>query len=138
MKLMLKARTINDEKIVHTTLQDGAVKVVQGTQAATLQPGEQAVLQTTNQQLSVHTVDVAQEIAWKSGYFEFDNEQLPTIMRQIARWYDVDISYGTINEKRRFGGRISRNLPLSRVLHILEVNGASFQLEGKSLHVTSK
>lgn len=127
-----------DEKNCHTTLQDGAVKVVQGTQTATLQPGEQAVLQTINRQLSVHAVDVAQEIAWKSGYFEFDNEQLPTIMRQIARWYDVDISYGTINEKRRFGGRISRNLPLSRVLHILEVNGASFQLEGKLLHVTSK
>lgn len=127
-----------EEGRVNTTLQEGAVRVKHGEAAKLLRPGQQAVLNTAGHSLAVQEVDVDQAIAWKTGFFEFDNEQLAVIMRQIARWYDVEVDYGEINDRKRFGGRISRNLPLSQVLRILEANGAVFRLEGKVLKVVSK
>jgi len=126
-----------EEGRVNTTLQEGAVRVKHGEAAKLLKPGQQAVLNTAGH-LAVQEVDVDQTIAWKTGFFEFDNEQLSVIMRQIARWYDVEVDYSEINDRKRFGGRISRNLPLSQVLRILEANGAVFRLEGKVLKVVSK
>lgn len=127
-----------EEGRVNTTLQTGAVRVKHGVSEKLLKPGQQAVLHTADHSLAVQEVDVAQAIAWKTGFFEFDNERLSVIMRQIARWYDVEVDYGEINDRKRFGGRISRNLPLSQVLRILEANGAIFRLEGKVLKVVSK
>ncbi|KAA2240382.1 DUF4974 domain-containing protein [Chitinophaga agrisoli] len=127
-----------DEQSLNTTLLEGAIRVQRGSLQQLLKPGQQAVLQYATGQLSVQQVDVQEAIAWKTGFFEFDNANMSVIMRQLSRWYDLEISYGPVNNNRLFGGRISRNLPLSDILHMLEANGAQFSLEGRKLKVTAE
>jgi ferric-dicitrate binding protein FerR (iron transport regulator) len=74
-------------------------------------------------------------MAWKNGWFEFDDTDIKTIMRQISRWYDVDIKYETKTDNEKYGGRISRNLNLSNILKMLENYGVHFRLERKTLTV---
>lgn len=118
-----------DEKAINTTLITGAVKV----NDQVLKPGQQASLDNANGCMYVYNADIQQVIAWKTGFFEFDNAKLADIMRQVSRWYDVDITYNKNIEPKLFGGRISRNLPLSEILHMLEANGAKFNMNGRSL-----
>jgi ferric-dicitrate binding protein FerR (iron transport regulator) len=120
-----------DEKSVNTTLVTGAVSV----NNHRLQPGQQAVLDPVTGTITVHPADVDQVIAWKTGFFEFDNAPLSDIMRQLSRWYDIDVNYTQAADSRLFGGRISRNLPLSDILHMLEANGPKFLLSGRKLIV---
>jgi ferric-dicitrate binding protein FerR (iron transport regulator) len=124
-----------DEYDIKTTLLEGAVKIKQGTSEATLAPGQQAVLNNSSNALSVHTTDVNQAIAWKTGFFEFANTDLATIMRQIARWYDVDVVFNNKHPSEQFFGRISRNLPMSDILRLLEENGLHFRVDGKKVVV---
>jgi ferric-dicitrate binding protein FerR (iron transport regulator) len=125
----------SDEKSVNTTLAAGAVNVQQGSVQQRLKPGQQAVLDPATGAITVRPVDVDQVIAWKTGFFEFDNAPLTDIMRQLSRWYDIDVTYNQTVDSRLFGGRISRSLPLSDILHMLEANGPKFLLTGRKLIV---
>jgi hypothetical protein len=80
--------------------------------------------------------DVDEATAWKSGRFEF-NGNIKGIMRQIARWYDVDVRFeGDISDKA-FGGAISRKANVSEVLKILELTGSvHFSIDGRTITVT--
>lgn len=127
-----------DEQSLNTTLLEGAVRMERGSQQQTLRPGQQAVLEYATGNMLVRPVDVDEVIAWKTGFFEFDNAGMNLIMRQLARWYDLEIAYGAEHSGRLYGGRISRNLPLSEILHMLEANGAQFSLEGRRLTVTAE
>lgn len=126
-----------EEKEIQTTLVSGSIRVARGTAEKIIAPGEQAFwADSAASGLSVrHAIDIQQVIAWKTGFFEFDNTDLPTIMRQIGRWYDVDIRYKRAPDDRTFGGRINRNLPLSQVLQLLEANGARFRVEDNEITV---
>ncbi|MBC6109750.1 FecR family protein [Pedobacter fastidiosus] len=127
-----------DEASTKTTLLEGSVKVeeLQSHQFKLIKPGQQVqLLKTGSSMLVNNNVDIDQIMAWKIGFFEFSNTDLPTIMRQIGRWYNVDVEFkGAINSEE-FGGRISKNLPLSKVLKLLETNGIKFKLEEKRLIV---
>jgi len=127
-----------DENSLNTTLLEGAVNMKQGSLQRQLKPGQQAVLDYSTGRMSVHPVDVNGVIAWKTGFFEFDNADITVIMRQLARWYDIEISYPNGPGSRLFGGRISRDLPLSGILRMLEANGAKFNLEGRRLTVIAE
>lgn len=120
-----------DEKTMNTTLVEGAVKV----KDVKLKPGQQARVEHATGTITVAPADVPQVIAWKTGFFEFDNADIEDILRQAARWYDVDVTYRGKPGDLRIGGRISRNLPLSELLKMLEANGAKFSLEGRNLIV---
>lgn len=124
-----------DENVIKTTLLEGAVKVNQGAALAFLEPGQQAVLNNMDNKLSVQNTDVNQAIAWKTGFFEFANTDLATIMRQIARWYDVEVVFLKKYPVEQFFGRINRNLPLSDILGLLEESGLHFRVEGKKVFV---
>jgi transmembrane sensor len=126
-----------DEKSINTTLIEGLVKVKQGEHEQRLRPGQQAVLDPATGNMVVRPADVDQVIAWKTGFFEFDNASLADILRQLSRWYDIDVSNNQTGNERLFGGRISRSLPLSDILHMLEANGPTFLLSGRKLTVTS-
>jgi ferric-dicitrate binding protein FerR (iron transport regulator) len=122
-----------EEGPVKTTLIEGSVRLstenslIGSELSLMLQPGQQAIL--NEDKFVVSRPDITQVVAWKNGRFEFDNTDLTTIMRQISRWYDVDISYKEKPSGKKFGGSISKNLPLSNVLKLLEENGVSFKLE---------
>jgi len=74
-------------------------------------------------------------IAWKNGLFQFDGEDITGIMRQIDRWYNVEVVFPDKVPVRHFEGKISRNAQLSDVLHILELSGVKFKVEGKKIIV---
>lgn len=125
-----------DEATVNTTLLQGAVLVKEGEGARLLKPEQQAVLHRESRVMTVQPADVKKVIAWKNGLFVFNNMALPAILREVARWYDVEIDYQAAPSKELYGGGISRNLHLSNVLGLLEANGYNhFRIEGKKVIV---
>ncbi|MFY0254059.1 FecR family protein [Chitinophaga sp. 30R24] len=123
-----------DEEEMRTTLVSGAVKVKQGSTEKYLKPGQQAAIDNNTGVMEVRKADISSVTAWKTGFFEFDNTNIYTIMRQLARWYDIEIDTKN-GDNKLYGGRINRNLPLSEMLSLLESSGAKFILEGKKLTV---
>lgn len=115
-----------DEDAVRTTLAEGAVKVSIGNEQVTLQPGRQA--QVTDRQIQVLRPDMAQVLAWKNGIFNFENSSLEEVMRQLSRWYDVEVVYKGRIPDRVFGGELQRSLPLSQVLEVLRDMKLNVQL----------
>ncbi|NIG57429.1 FecR family protein [Chitinophaga sp. Cy-1792] len=126
-----------DEKEQRTTLVSGSVKVKVGNTEKYLKPGQQVALDHTTGVATVQDADVQGVIAWKTGFFEFENTGLSVILRQLGRWYDLDIEDNFTNSTCRLGGRISRNLPLSEILPMLKSAGADFKIHGRTLTVTA-
>lgn len=127
-----------DEKGINTTLLEGKVKVLNKGGAALLRPGEQAVLQRGSGTLSVMPAQIGKVTAWKQGLFVFNKMDIESIMREVSRWYDVDIVYPVPfhTTGKLYGGGISRNMLLSDVLHFLEESGIHhFKIEGKKVIV---
>ncbi|WP_119079886.1 FecR family protein [Chitinophaga alhagiae] len=125
-----------DEATINTTLLEGAVKVKAGENVRLLQPEQEAVLDRQSRRVTVQQADVKKVMAWKNGLFVFNNMALPAILREVARWYDVDIVYQATPSSELYGGGISRNLHLSNVLHLLEASGYNhFKIEGKKIVV---
>ena len=123
----------DDENAERTTLEEGSVRFVHDGASVLLKPEEQSVLDELGGLKTLRNVNVAEITAWKNGYFHFDHSSLETTMRQIARWYDVDVEYAGNIPPQEFMGRIQRNLPLSAVLKGLENEHVHFTLEGRKL-----
>ncbi|MDP4286223.1 MAG: FecR domain-containing protein [Bacteroidota bacterium] len=124
-----------DEASVKTTLLEGSVNLTKGSAAITLKPGQQAQLGNSGNIKVIDNVDIDQVVAWKNGYFSFNRSDLQTVMRQLARWYDVEINYEGKIPERQFGGKIDRNSNLSEVLKILEESKVHFSIEEKKIIV---
>ena len=125
----------SEESEIKTTLLEGSVKVTNGSALGLLKPGKQAVVDNSGS-IKIADADIETDMAWKNGLFLFDNINIKTIMRQLSRWYDADISYeGNITNKN-FTAQISRNTNLSAVLKKLELTGEiHFKIEGKKVLV---
>ncbi|HEV3224853.1 MAG TPA: FecR family protein [Puia sp.] len=119
-----------DENAIQTTLLEGLVKVNHGNQSDLLDPGKKAVLRRDNSILTVGDANVNQAVAWKNGYFYFDRSDIKTIMRQVSRWYDLDIVYEAPVPDMQFSGKIERKLPLSGITRLLESSQIHFRIEG--------
>lgn len=127
----------DDEKIMRTTLLEGAVKVARGAKEKLLAPGQQArISAATGSMRVVDDVDTEKELSWKNGYFQFEDESLESIMRQVSRWYDVDVTYEGNSRGENFTGRLPRNSNASSVMKILALSGVKFRIEGKTIIVT--
>lgn len=122
-----------NEKAVTTTLLEGKVKVIQGSNSELLKPGQAANFDKISQSLSVAAANTEQAIAWKNGYFDFRDATLKAVMRQLSRWYDVEVQYQGEIPVRRFTGEAPRNLNLSDVLKILATSGIHFTIEDKQI-----
>jgi len=128
----------DDEALMKTTLLEGAVKVSSKTKSVFLQPEQQAKFAAGSNDLKITSdVDVDEETAWKTGWFRFNDADISTVMRQLSRWYDVEVSYSGSLPSDRFTGKISRNISLLKVLKILELSDVHFKIEGKKIIVTS-
>ena len=126
----------SDEPAEQTTLIDGSIRVTRDRQSALLKPAEQSALDAAGKLRITPDVDVQQVIAWKNGYFNFDHASLQTTMRQLARWYDIDVVYQGQIPEHEFQGKIQRSLLLSDVLRGLENDQVHFRLDGRKLIVT--
>lgn len=128
-----------EESTTRTTLLEGAVSVtatnIAGNAPLLLKPGQQAVVNGAN--IHVVPVDTEEETAWKNGRFSFNGEDFSSVMRMIARWYDVDITYEYDPGVLHIGGEVSRNRSLADVLKMLEVTGdVKFKINGRMITVT--
>lgn len=128
-----------DENSTRTTLLEGAVKVslVNGILSKVIKPGEEVL--NIQQQLQVRPANLKDAVAWKSGYFRFNNENLESIMRQVSRWYDVDVVYeGNRNElvALTFWGIVSKEKNVSEVLKMIErAEKVKFKINGRTITV---
>ena len=125
----------SNEPFMRTTLIEGSVKVNLRASSALLKPNEQALVKKGNTAINVSPADGQAAIAWKSGYFKLTNSEISDIMRQIARWYDIEVTYKGNVPSGTISGEVPRNLNLSEVLKVLELSDVRCKLEGKTLIV---
>ncbi|MBV7532892.1 FecR family protein [Chitinophaga sp. sic0106] len=123
-----------DEAGIKTTLISGAVKVNAGGRAAVLRPGQQAMVSGADK-ISISQADTTAILAWKRDAFYFQDADIPAVMRQLSRWYDVTIVYKGALPAKRFQGEIQRRLPLADVLEGLQASGLHFRVEGRNIIV---
>ena len=134
----------DDEPTVRVTLLEGSVKVNKGSNSLMIKPGEQAVLSrdpvaTGSRLITKGLVDPDEVMAWKNGLFDFENDDLPTVMRQLSRWYDADVEYVGEIPVKSISGQISRNVNISGVINMIEQTGrVQFKIEGKKVIVKAK
>jgi len=112
-----------DDRLMKTTLLQGSVKVsLYGKKRETvlLKPGQQSVL-TTSGTMKVSLADVEQAIGWKEGDFVFHSAPLDQIMKELGRWYDIEVNIANgVDRNQTYSGSISRSKPLSAVLIMLK------------------
>lgn len=122
----------DDETARAVTLLEGSIKVSTGSQSVMVSPGQQALLQQNGITINPKA-DVSQVMAWKNGYFVFNNADIPTVMKQLSRWYDVDVVYENGVPDVQFSGEIQRKLSLSQVIKGLKKMGVNCTIEDKKL-----
>ena len=130
-----------DEQAVSTTLLEGSVRLQQrytggNAPAGTiLKPGQQGQWRPDGSlQVDPHA-NVEEAVAWKNGMFHFEQADLPEIMRQLARWYDVDVEFRGKTPASRFDGEIPRSSNLTEVFKILQLSNVQFVVEDKKVIV---
>lgn len=127
----------SDEATINTTLLEGRVKISSliTHYSSLITPGQQAQLNSNGEIILKKDVNKDEIMAWKNGQFYFEDANLKTILRQITRWYDVDVIYeGSVSDEKYFG-IVSRNSLLSEVLKSLQANAIQFRIEGKKLYI---
>lgn len=125
----------SDEEAVKTTLLEGKVKVTGNEQPVVLNPGEQARMKDNSTEV-VKNVDTEEIVGWTNGMFIFRDQRIEDIMKQISRWYDVEIHYAGKPVQEGFNGTIPRNVPVSKVLRLLELTTlVHFKIDGKKVTV---
>lgn len=124
-----------DESSIKTTLVEGLVKVNSFNRHEFITPGQQMQVNENNTIKLIKQADIEEALAWKNGVFQFHAANLPAVLRQLSRWYDVDIEYENNIPEREFEGEMQRDLSLLQVLKILEKNKVKFEIKGKTLIV---
>lgn len=127
----------DDEAQTKTTLLEGKVKVQTGRSVSVIKPGEQAA-SIPSGSIRVREADTEEAIAWKNGYFKFNKADIQTIMRQLERWYDVEVKYEGAVPTDLFVGKINRSENISGVLRILELSNVQFKIENRKIIVGKK
>lgn len=127
-----------DEQGVYTTLLEGSVRFTNGLQAAMLVPGEQAGTATRpNAIISVKKTDTDEAVAWVTGKLVIGDADVAKLVRDISRWYDVDMVFEGAVPQRHFWSIINRNVNLSDILKVLDANGIHTRQEGKKIIVSA-
>ena len=127
-------KAYHDESSSQTTLIEGSIALKNGKQSKRLLPGQQTEI-SQNGHLITENVDVNEATAWKDGLFFFKDADVETVMRQVARWYDVEISYEGKVPVRQLTGKVSRNVNISDLLGMLNYTGINCKLQGRKIIV---
>lgn len=126
-----------DERTTKTTLLEGSVEVAMPNQnKLILTPGEQSTIVNGESKIDVSRVSLDGVTAWKNGKFVFESESLPSIMRKLARWYDVEVVYEGDFSNMTFTGSISRYDNISEILDkITYTETVSFEIKERRVRV---
>lgn len=128
--------TYTNEPAVETALAEGSVSVTDlvNHQQLFLKPGEKSVL--AGQRLAVENASLEEILAWKNGYFRFNDEPITSVMRKLARWYNIDVAYQGAVSADGINGKISKYKNISQVLKALEATKTvRFKVEGRRVIV---
>lgn len=136
--------TYDDEVADRTTLLEGSVSVskiangkVQTATSKILKPGQQSTVSANQSQILVAVADEDEAIAWKNGYFKFNKADIQTIMRQVSRWYNVDVEFKGEMNKDLFVGKINRSEHVEEVLSILERSKINVAIKGRTIIISN-
>ncbi|HEY8969237.1 MAG TPA: FecR domain-containing protein, partial [Puia sp.] len=124
----------SDEDAVRTTLLEGSVRVL-SREATLLRPGQQVEMDSKGNTKLIPDADVEDVIAWKNGRFHFEDADIRTVMRQIARWYNVEVVFEGKITTAKFEGDIPRSSQLTEVFKILELSKVHFKIDDKKVTV---
>lgn len=124
-----------NEEVVKTTLVEGKVKIssIATGESRTLKQGQQTQVSKTGNIRLFEDIDTEEVMAWKNGMFYFNNTDLATIMRQLSRWYNVEVDIDNMPQ-RKFNGALSRDVKLSQVLKMMETtSGLKFKIDERRI-----
>lgn len=128
-----------DEQEISTTLLQGSIRVsnMLTKNAEVLVPGQQSRLSRSTGNIKVRQANTEEVMAWKNGYFLFDNQDLAAILRTVSRWYDVEIEFHYTGKHEKFGGTFSRSSDLHNILNNLqELGDVHFKIDQRKIIVT--
>ncbi|WP_214225954.1 FecR family protein [Pedobacter sp. B4-66] len=123
--------TYENESFTTTTLLEGSVKITHDNQTKVIKKGQEAKVRDDIKVEPAHD----NAVAWKNGIISFTNADIRTIMRQVSRWYDINVKYEGEIPARLFTGEVSRQANLSELIGILETSKIKFKLDNKTITV---
>lgn len=133
----------DNEDMLRTTLLTGSVRIQitqqEGGSSVVLKPGQQAQIKQTHVAQSipvVHNANIKNVMGWKEGYFSLDDLTLADLMREVERWYDVEVVYEKEIPAKAFFGKVGRDLSLLDFMDGLKDWGVRFKLDGRKLIIT--
>jgi hypothetical protein len=127
-----------DDSNIKTTLLEGSVKLLYNNKQAILRPGQMAI-NDVGKSFLIKEADIYEVMAWKNNLFIFNNENIKSIMKRLARWYDIDVVFDGDMEKVNFYGNYSRAKNLSNLLKYIELTEkVHFKIEGRRVIVKAQ
>jgi hypothetical protein len=125
-----------DDNDLTTTLLEGSVQISKNGSQALLKPGQQAVIGSNANAITVSKAHINEAMAWKNGYFMFNDDNIVDIMKKVSRWYDADIEYQGNFSSQRFGGTFTRSKSITGLLKNLEqISNVHFKVTGRRITV---
>lgn len=125
-----------DDNEITTTLLEGAVQVTKNNTRSLLKPGQKAIVNNNSDNIAISAADIEDAMAWKNGYFIFDDDDITGIMKKVSRWYDVSVSYQGNVSDQKFGGTFYRAKSITELLQYLEkISKIHFTVEGRRIIV---
>lgn len=125
-----------DENWAKTTLLEGSVKVSRNGNQVILKPGEQAFTESKTTNIQTSKADLEEILAWRNGYFQFGDADIKYIMKNLSRWYDIEVEYEDNITKQKFGGAFPQSASLAELLKYLESYGdVHFKVQGRRVIV---
>lgn len=131
-------KAYSDEPNIYTTLVEGKVAIVHGNKKEYLHPNQQSNLSLDNNDVSINSVNLYNEIAWKEGIFTFRRKSLEDIMRVLSRWYDIEVVFENSELKTAgFNGVVGKDQNIEEILELIKGFGVitDFEIKNKTVMI---
>ena len=126
----------SDDNEITTTLLEGSVQVTKNNTLSLLKPGQQAVVSNNSDKIAVSEANIDDAMAWKNGYFTFNDDNITGIMKKVCRWYNVDVEYRGNYNDQQFGGTFYRSKSIIELLaHLQKIGKLHFSISGRRITV---
>jgi len=126
----------SDDNEITTTLLEGSVQVTKNNTLSLLKPGQQAVVGNNSDKIAVSEANIDDAMAWKNGYFIFNDDNITGIMKKVCRWYNVDVEYRGNYDDQQFGGTFYRSKSITELLnHLQKIGKIHFTISGRRITV---
>lgn len=132
-------KNFNEDDLATTTLVEGKVSVRKITNGVKdkehmLRPGDQVLLSRHSTEVVFTNLEAEKRaLAWTEGKFIYDNTKLADILKDFARWYNVDTMQDSVPELT-FTGTIRRDYELEKALEMISKAGnINLKRKGKTI-----